>query len=289
MVIELVGLTHHRDRNPRRTPRCRVRPLGRAERGIVGSVSFRVGADAYDRFMGRYSVPLAPLLADFAAVTAGQRVLDVGCGPGALTTELVKRLGPVAVSAVDPSESFVDAAITRHPGVDVRRAAAEDLPFDDAAFDAALAQLVVHFMVDPVAGLGEMRRVTRRGGVVAACVWDHEGGGGPLSVFWEAARRLDPGVAGEAGLAGAREGHLGELFHGAGLRDVEETALTVTVEHPSFEDWWEPFMLGVGPAGAHLAGLKAQQQGLLRDECRRLLPAAPFAVRGRAWAARGVA
>lgn len=252
-------------------------------------MSFRVGADAYDRFMGRYSVPLSPLLADLAAVTAGQRVLDVGCGPGALTSELVRRVGPAAVSAVDPSEQFVDAAQLRHPGVDVRGAVAEQLPFDDGTFDAALAQLVVHFMADPVVGLGEMRRVTRRHGVVVACVWDHDGGSGPLSVFWRAARRLDPDAADEAGLAGAREGHLGQLFRAAGLRDVEETVLAVSVEHPSFEEWWEPFTLGVGPAGAHVAGLDADRQDLLREECRTLLPEAPFVVHARAWAARGVA
>ena len=116
--------------------------------------------------MGRYSVPLAPLFADFAG--AEGRVLDVGCGPGALTAELVQRLGEDAVSAVDPSQPFVDAVRERHPGVTVERAAAEELPFAEREFDAALAQLVVHFMTDPVAGLREMARVTRDGGVVAA-------------------------------------------------------------------------------------------------------------------------
>jgi SAM-dependent methyltransferase len=251
-------------------------------------VSFAVGADAYDRFMGRYSVPLAPQLADFAAVEPGQRVLDVGCGPGALTTELVERLGPGAVAAVDPSEPFVTAARERHPGVSVQRAAAEDLPFRDEAFDGALAQLVVHFMTDPVVGIGEMRRVTRRGGVVAACVWDHAGGQGPLSVFWEAARELDPDVEDESRLAGARQGHLVELFRAAGLHGLEESVLSVEVEHSTFEEWWEPFTLGVGPAGGHVAGLDATGQARLRELCRERLPAAPFVLRARAWAARGV-
>ena len=251
-------------------------------------MSFRVGADAYDRFMGRYSVRLAPLLADLAEVTTGQRVLDVGCGPGALTTELVRRVGAASVSAVDPSESFVEAARLRHPGVDVQQTGAEQLPFDDRTFDAALAQLVVHFMTDPLAGLGEMRRVTRPNGILAACVWDFAGGSGPLGAFWEAARRLNPVVDGEASLAGAREGHLGELFRATGLHDVKETVLTVSVEHQSFEEWWEPFTLGVGVAGDHIASLDADEQDLLRDECRALLPAAPFVVYGRAWAARGV-
>src|SRR5438128_355751 len=100
--------------------------------------------------------------------------------------------GRVLVAAVDPSASFVAAARARNPGVDVRTASAERLPFEDRAFDAALAQLVVHFMTDPVAGLTEMPRVTRRDGVVAACVWDHGGSRGPLSLFWQAARELEP-------------------------------------------------------------------------------------------------
>jgi SAM-dependent methyltransferase len=252
-------------------------------------VSFAVAADAYDRFMGRYSVPLAPEFADFAAVAAGQRVLDVGCGPGALTAELVRRLRPAAVSAVDPSEPFVAAARERHPGVNVRRATAEELPFGDQAFDAALAQLVVHFMADPVVGLREMARVTRKHGVVAACVWDHAGGRGPLSRFWQAARELDPDVEDESQLAGAREGHLSELFEAAGLDEIEERALSVTVEHPSFEEWWEPFTLGVGPAGAYAAGLDAERQAELRELCRERLPPAPFALTASAWAARGLA
>lgn len=238
--------------------------------------------------MGRYSVPLAPKLADFAVVEAGQRVLDVGCGPGALTAELVRRLGAAAVSAVDPSEPFVAAARDRHPGVTVRRATAEQLPFADREFDAALAELVVHFMADPVVGLREMARVTRTRGVVAACVWDHAGGHGPLSLFWDAAHELDPDVEDESQLAGARQGHLVQLFGEAGLGEIEESALSVDVEHPTFEEWWEPFMLGVGPAGGFTASLDAERQARLRDLCRERLPAAPFTVTARAWAARGL-
>jgi SAM-dependent methyltransferase len=252
-------------------------------------VSFLAAADSYDRFMGRYSVLLAPQLADFATIAAGQRALDVGCGPGALTTELVRRLRADFVSAVDPSEPFVSAARDRHPGVDVRLGSAEQLPFADQAFDGVLAQLVVHFMKDPTEGLSEMVRVTRPGGVVAACVWDHAGGQGPLSLFWVAARELDPEVEDESQLAGAREGELPRLFDAAGLREIEESALIVSVEHPSFDDWWEPFTLGVGPAGSYTAALDARRQAQLRERCRDALPAAPFVLRAQAWAARGVA
>jgi SAM-dependent methyltransferase len=252
-------------------------------------MTFAVAADAYDRFMGRYSVLLAPALASLAGVEAGQRVLDVGCGPGALTTELVGRVGSAAVTAVDPSESFVEAARQRHPGVAVERAAAERLPFPGGRFDAALAQLVVHFMSDPVAGLREMARVTRRGGVVAACVWDHAGGEGPLSPFWDAVHELDPGAPDESGLPGAREGHLAELFASAGLRRIEQDRLEVAVEQATFEDWWQPFTLGVGPAGAYVGGLSPERLERLRDLCRMRLPEAPFVQPAVAWAARGVA
>ena len=251
-------------------------------------MSFDVAAEAYDRFMGRYSLLLAPQLADLAGVVSGQRVLDVGCGPGALTTELVTRLGPSAVEAVDPSEPFVAAARTRHPGVNVLRASAERLPFPDRAFDAAIAQLVVHFMSDPVAGLVEMARVTLRDGVVAACVWDHAGGRGPLNLFWRAARALDPLVDDESELAGTREGHLAELFEAARLHEIEETALSVGLEHSSFEAWWEPFTHGVCPAGSYVAGLDAERQEELRETCRTMLPVAPFVVEARAWATRGL-
>jgi SAM-dependent methyltransferase len=250
-------------------------------------MAFDVAAESYDRFMGRYSRLLSPQMADLASVADGQRVLDVGCGPGALTAELVGRVGADRVAAVDPSTPFVAATRARYPGVDVRQAPAETLPFDDDSFDAAIAQLVVHFMSDPVAGLREMARVTRPGGFIAACVWDHAGSRGPLGVFWNAANELDPGVQDESRLAGARLGHLESLMAAAGLHDVEPTPLAVRLEHPSFEEWWEPYEAGVGPAGAYVAKLSPEDQARLRDRCRELLPEAPFTMESVAWAARG--
>ena len=251
-------------------------------------MSFNVPAEAYDRFMGVHSRQLAPQLIDFARLTPGDNVLDVGCGPGALTAELVARLGTASVSAVDPSEPFVAATRARHPGIDVQLAAAEELPYDDGVFDAALAQLVVHLMTDPAAGLREMVRVTRTGGVMAACVWDFAGGRAPLSPFWRAVNELGLDVRDESALAGAREGHLVEVFEAAGLRHIEDTALVARIEYTSFDEWWEPFGFGIRPAGALFQKLDAAQRARVRASCRDLLPPAPFELVSFAWAARGI-
>jgi SAM-dependent methyltransferase len=303
MLVLLTRTAWPPQRKARKPARAgRTRSPGRSAGGVqlnptasalrpayIEQVTFTAGGEAYDRFMGRYSRKLAPRFADFASVVRGQRALDVGCGPGALTAELVERLGSEAVDAIDPSASFVAAASARQPGVRVQRATAEEMPFPDGLFDATLAQLVVHFMRDPLAGLREMARVTRTGGVVAACVWDHAGDGGPLALFWAAVRELDPTADDESHLAGAREGHLGQLFRAAGLREVHDTALCVEVEHPTFDEWWEPFTLGVGPAGAYVERLDAEHVVRLREACRSRAAAAPFVVSARAWAARGLA
>lgn len=252
-------------------------------------MTFDVAAEAYDAYMGAWSIPLSSQLADLALVRPGDRVVDVGCGPGSLTGELVARLGADAVAAADPSEPFVAAARARYPGVDVRLASAEDLPYPDGAFDVVLAQLVVHFMTDPVGGIREMARVTRPGGRVAACVWDFAGGRGPLGPFWAVAHEVVADLVDESGLAGARQGHLVELFTAAGLRDVVEAELRVQRAYPSFEEWWQPFTRGVGPGGAFVAGLDPDDVVELRERCRAALPEGAFTLSAVAWAARGVA
>jgi SAM-dependent methyltransferase len=249
-------------------------------------VTFEVAADAYDRFMGRYSVPLAEQFADWSGVAGPGRALDVGCGTGALTRVLIERLGVDGVSAVDPSSQLLAALRQAFPTLDVQTATAEQLPYPDDLFDHALAQLVVSFMTDPVLGLREMSRVTRPGGTVSACVWDLAGGGAPLAPFWRAARDLDPGVDDESGRPGTREGELAHLCDQAGLSQIENTALTVTVRHPTFEDWWVPYTFGVGPAGAHVRSLDEMARVRLRDHCRQLLPDPPFYIMATAWAVR---
>ncbi len=246
-----------------------------------------MSAQAYDSFMGRYSRMLSPQLADLAGVTTSQRALDVGCGTGALTTELAERLGESAVAAVDPSSGFVEATRQRHPGAEVVQASAEALPFGNGFFDVTLAQLVVHFMPDPVAGLAEMRRVTREGGVVAACVWDFAGRRSPLSLFWRVASETDPGLVDESERAGTREGDLERLFGEAGLGDVVGAALEVSMEHAGFDEWWQPYTAGVGPAGEYLARADADRRDHIRERCRAELPDGPFTVTAVAWAARG--
>ena len=250
-------------------------------------MGFAVTAGAYDHFMGRYSRVLAPLFADFAGVHDQRRALDVGCGPGALTGVLLERLGAGSVAAVDPSEPFVAAMLERFPDVEVHQAPAESLPFPDGEFQVTLAQLVVHFMADPIAGIREMARVTSPGGRVAACVWDHAGGLSPLGPFWAAAREFDPEAPSESGLAGARQGHLVDLFEQAGPGAVEGTPLEFGISLESFDDWWAPFSLGVGPAGQYVAGLDEGRRAELRELCRKYVPTSePFELPLRVWAAR---
>jgi SAM-dependent methyltransferase len=254
---------------------------------------FAVPADAYDRYVGRYSPALARELLGFAGVAAGDRALDVGCGPGALTGALVALLGPDHVAAVDPSAPFVEACRRRNPGVRVELAPAESLPFADGEFDHVLSQLVVNFMADAPAGLAEMRRVTRAGGVIAGCTWDYADGMTLIRSFFDAAIALDAAaIEHDEGMKMryCRPDELGELWRAAGLRDVEVRPLTVRAAYESFDDLWSPLEYGVGPAGAYAMSLDLSRRSALRDELRRRLGVgdAPFELTARAWAARGL-
>ena len=249
-------------------------------------------AEKYDRFMGRYTRSLAPAFADEAGIRAGMTVVDVGCGPGGLTSVLAERVGTKNVAAIDPAPQFAAACRERHPGADVREGVAEQLPWDDGSFDAALCSLVVAFMSDADQGIREMARVTRPGGTVAACMWDIPGGGMTmLSTFWKAARRIDPGASGERARPGVTAGDLGERFRRAGLQDVVEGEIEARADYTGFDDFWDPFTFAVGPAGTYLASLPADKQAELREACREELAQddGPFTLSARAWYARATA
>lgn len=261
--------------------------------GTEGAPTFRTSAEAYDRHVGRYARQLAEALTDLARVRHGERALDVGCGPGALTAVLTALLGAGNVSAVDPSEPFVAACRARLPGVDVRIAPAERLPFEDESFNVVLAQLVVNFMSDPLAGVREMVRVARRGGRVAACVWDYPGQMVMLRTFWDAATELDPERAPTLdegrNMGFCRDGELTELWNQVGLEATASRPLLVGADYSDFDDFWRPFVAGVAPSGAYCSSLGSIQREALRRECWRRLgrPEGRFHLTARAWSVVG--
>ncbi len=252
--------------------------------------TFNAPAEGYDRLMGRYLATLAPAFADAAGVGSGMRLLDVGCGPGGLTRELVARAGADAVSAIDPSPPFVEACRRRNPGVDVREGFAENLPFESDTFDGVLSSLVIGFLSDADAGVGEMARVAVPGGTIAACFWDFAHMTS-LRTFWAGAREVDAAIQGEVPRIGTKEGDLVELLSRAGLSDVRGGWVAASAAYEDFEDWWTPFTLGIGPAGAYYSALDGPAREALKQGCRRALgePDGAFTLDARAWFARGTA
>jgi SAM-dependent methyltransferase len=252
-------------------------------------VTFTASGDAYDRFMGRYSRELAPGLVAFAGIAEGMRALDVGCGSGLLTSALADRLGAPNVAAADPSESLLAACAARVPGADVRRAPAEELPWPEASFDAVLSQLVLNFVADADAAVAEMCRVAAPGAILASCTWDYADGMRMLHTFWEAAAELDPQAPDESNMDYRTEEELASLWERGGLNDVETGPLVVEVDYDGFDDYWEPFTLGVGPAGGYFASLDPEAREALREGCFTRLgsPAGAFSLTARAFAVRG--
>jgi SAM-dependent methyltransferase len=249
---------------------------------------FTAGTEAYARHVGRYGGALSAAHADAAGLAAGDRALDVGCGPGGLLAELARRLGAAQVAGVDPTEPFVGTARDAVPGADLRRGSAERLPFDARAFDVVLSQLVVNFMDDAEAGVAEMRRVARR--AVTSCVWDYAGEMTMLRVFWDAALELDPDAPDEGRtMRFCTPGELAALWEGVGLREVRTDALVVEAGYADFEDYWSPFLSGLGPSGTYCASLGDDARAALRDACLERLgsPAGPFTLSARAWFVRG--
>jgi SAM-dependent methyltransferase len=247
-------------------------------------------AAAYQRFMGRYSDRLSHELVRAAGVAPGQQVIDVGCGSGALTVVLAEIVGAGNVAGVDPSEPFVAEARARVPEADLRVGPAESLPFEDGKFDAALSQLVFHFVQDPARSVAEMRRVTRSGGRVAACVWDMTGGMTMLRSYWDAAREAGATEPDETERFGGRPGQLAELWRDAGLRDVVDETLTVSADYGDFDELWTSFMGAAGPVGAHAVSLDEQQAAAVREALHRRIgaPDGPFTLSATAWYAAGI-
>ncbi len=251
-------------------------------------MTFDVAGSAYDLLIGRYARLLAPRFLSFAGMAEGP-VLDVGCGPGALTEVLAERMGGSNVAGVDPSEPFIAACRARAPGVDVRRAFGEALPFGDGAFAGALCQLVLSFVRDAPRTIAEMARVVRPGGVVAACTF--EANGFALArTFWDAALRLDPGAPDDARLPMRRRGELEALFGAAPLLDVTVEDIVIEARYADFEDFWAPLSSGVGSAASYLVAQDEARRHAIRDACFEILgrpsgafelPALVLAIRGR--------
>lgn len=250
-------------------------------------------AAAYERFMGRWSSVLAP---GFVDAVLGSRapgtVLDVGCGTGNLSVEVLARWPHTEVVAVDPSPPFVETARERlAPGrARVLVGSAMQLPEAAGSVDAALAMLVLNFLPDPAVGVAEMTRVTRPGGVVGAAVWDYGGGMAMLRTFWDAAAAVDggSGVVDQALDRPAAAGGLEALFEEAGLGEVVGGVLEVPMHFSSFADYWDPFLLGIGPAGDHVLGLDDEEREALRAELERRLGSGAVEMTSTARWVRGV-
>ena len=251
----------------------------------------------YERFMGRWSRLLAPAHIAFAGVKDGDRILDVGTGTGALASALEASTKSSEIVAIDPSEGFLvyarkDAKSNR---VHFEVGDAQALQYRDASFDKTMAQLVMNFIPDHEKAIREMRRVTRPGGVVSACVWDYDAGMEMLRFFWDEVVALDPAMApkDERNMKLSREGQLGELWKKAGLVNVQEKPLVIEQAFVSFDDYWGPFLKGAGPGGAYVVSLTEDRRAQLEARIRKRLLGdrkdGKFVLKARAWAVRGEA
>lgn len=253
--------------------------------------------EAYERFMGRWSRRLAVQFVAFTEVNDGHRILDVGSGTGALTAALSQSAPSSEIDGIDPSEGFVTFARKALPSPRVRfeQGDAQALRFPDGTFDRTMALLVMNFVPDHAKAIGEMRRVTRPGGVVSACVWDYDAGMEMLRFFWDEVVAMDPTMAAkdERNMKLSRSGQLDALWRTAGLANVKEVPITIEQPFTSFDDYWEPFLKGAGPGGAYVVSLSAERRAQLEARMRQRLlehrPDGEFVLKARAWCVRGEA
>jgi SAM-dependent methyltransferase len=250
--------------------------------------------DPYEQYVGRWSRRVAPRFLSWLNIPERRRWLDVGCGTGALSAAILEQCSPLRVVGVEPSEGFLEKAKQQlAAGVLLRRGNAAEIPLEDGAFDATVSGLVLNFVPDGRAALGEMARVTVAGGTIGAYVWDYAEKMELMRQFWDAAMELDPGAAKldeGARFPVCRAEPLSGLFASAGLDGIEVTAIDITTPFPNFEDYWRPFLGGQGPAPAYAMSLDETARARLRDRIRGRIPVqadGSISLTARAWAIRG--
>ncbi len=268
----------------------------RALRGQDRNPTMFGDAEKYERFMGRWSKLVAPLLVDFTGPPDGGRVLDVGSGTGSLAFAIAERRARARVIGIDPSKEYVAYANGKSPygdRVSFEVGDAQKLHFPDAAFDAGLSLLVFNFIPDPKKALLELRRTVKPGGRISAAVWDYGAGMKMLRAFWDAAAKVDARAEkrDERHMPLCRAGELSALWKQGGLENVRELPLDMTMRFGSFADYWDPFLLGQGPAGSYAASLDRQMLPALRSEVKRRLSvsaeSAPLVLPARVWSVAG--